>query len=94
MAAWRTTSVCIPVDAEAMVEFRRYGRRTPILVISSGHPAALITFTLPDPVEAGHVEFARALARSAARYAIEVERTWLGLPAMTLTRPDREAVAS
>jgi hypothetical protein len=93
MAARRATSVCIPVDAEAVVEFRRFGRRTPILVISSGHPAALITFTLPEPVEAGHVKFARALARSAARYAIEVERAWRGLPALAVTRPDRQAVA-
>ena len=82
MTAQQTTSVCIPIAAEAVVEFRRYGRRTPILTISSGHPAALITFTLPDPIERGHVEFARALARSAARYAIEVERSWRGLPCL------------
>jgi hypothetical protein len=88
------TSVCVPVDGHAVVEFRRYGRRTPILVIRSGHPAALVTLTLSDPVEAGHVEFARALARSSAQYAIEVERAWRGLPALTLTRWDREAVAS
>lgn len=90
----RAASVCIPVDAAAVVEFRRHGRRTPILVISSGHPAALVTFVLPEPVQPGHVEFARALARAAARYAIEVERTWRGLPCLP-ARPARpKAVAS
>jgi hypothetical protein len=56
-------------------------------VIRCGHPAAWITLTLPERVEAGHVEFARALARSAARYAIEVERTWRGLPCLPAPRP-------
>jgi hypothetical protein len=33
------------------------------------------------------VRFARDLARQAARYAIEVERSWRGLPALaSLTR--------
>ncbi len=90
----RAASVCIPVDAGAAVEFRRYGRRTPILVIQSGHPAALVTFVLPERVEAGHVEFARALARSAARYAIEVERSWRGLPCLPAPKARPRAVAS
>ena len=94
-------SVCLPVSARAVVEFRRYGSRTPILTIRAGQPAALVTLTLPHQIEAGHVEFARQLAKLAARYAIEVERSWRGLPALALPqqdrevpRRDREAVAS
>jgi hypothetical protein len=86
--------VCLPVSARSAVELRRYGSRTPILTIRAGHPAALVTLTLPDQIEAGHVEFARQLARLAARYAVEVERTWRGLPALTARRYDRAAVAS
>jgi hypothetical protein len=88
----RLTSVCVPVSSRAAVEFRRYASRTPILTIRAGHPAALVTLTLPEHVEAGHVEFARQLARLAARYAVEVERTWRGLPALAATRPGREEV--
>jgi hypothetical protein len=64
------------------------------LTIRTGHPAALVTLTLPEQVEEGHVQFARQLARQTARYAMEVERAWRGLPALTLTKPAREAVAS
>ena len=45
------------------------------------------TVTLPEHLEAGHVRFARDLARQAARYAAEVERAWRRQPARTaLTR--------
>ena len=94
MAARRTTSVCLPVSTRSSVEFRRYEARTPILTIRAGYPAALVTLTLPDRVEEGHVLFARQLARQTARYAMEVERAWRGLPALTVPRRDRVAVAS
>jgi hypothetical protein len=94
MSAQRITSVCLPVSIRSAVEFRRYDSRTPILTIRAGRPAALVTLTLPDRVEEGHVQFARQLARQAARYAMEVERAWRGLPALALTRQDRQAVAS
>jgi len=81
MAARRGMSVCIPVGPAAGVEFRRYDHRTPILTLRADR-AALVTLTLPEQVEAGHVQFARQLARQAARYAIEVERSWRGLPAL------------
>jgi hypothetical protein len=48
-------------------------------------PALVVTLTLPEVLEAGHVRFARDLASSTARYATEVERAWRGLP--SLTRP-------
>ena len=85
--ARRGMSVCIPVGSRAAVEFHRYERRTPILTLRAA-PAVLVTLTLPDRIEAGHVEFARQLARLAARYAIEVERTWRGLPALPARSAD------
>ena len=87
-------SVYLPVGASAEAEFRRYGHRTPTLVIRAGHAATLVTLTLPDRVEAGHVEFARALARSAAWYAIEVERAWRGLPSLAPPTVREKAVPS
>jgi hypothetical protein len=87
MGAWRGMSVCVPLGPRAAVEFRRYERRTPILTLLAS-PAALVTLTLPERIEAGHVEFARQLARLAARYAIEVERSWQGLPALPVRGAD------
>jgi hypothetical protein len=81
MAARHGMSVCIPLGSRAGVEFRRYDHRTPILTLHADR-SALVTLTLPEQVEAGHVEFARQLARLAARYAIEVERSFRGLPAL------------
>ncbi len=94
MPVRRVTSVCLPVGARSQVEFRRYEVRTPNLVIRAGYPAVLVTLTLPERVEEGHVSFARELARQAARYALEVERTWRGLPALQVRSPARRAVAS
>jgi hypothetical protein len=79
--ARRGMSVSIPVSSAAAVEFRRYDHRTPILTLRVDR-VALITLTLPEQVDAGHVAFARQLARLAARYAIEVERHSRGLPAL------------
>jgi hypothetical protein len=87
MPARRALSVCVPVGTNSAVEFCRYDHRTPILTLRAS-PAALVTLTLPERIEAGHVEFARQLARLAARYAIEVERSWQGLPALPARRPD------
>ena len=87
MPARRGLSVCIPVGPAAGVEFRRYDHRTPILTLRADR-AALVTLTLPERVESGHVEFARQLARLAARYAIEVERSFRGLPALPARAAD------
>jgi hypothetical protein len=94
MPVRRVTSVCLPVDTRSQAEFRRYEARTPILTIRAGCPPVLVTLTLPERVEEGHVRFARQLARQSARYALEVERTWRGLPALPARVPVREAVAS
>jgi hypothetical protein len=87
MPARRVTTVTVPVDGRSAVAFESYTGRTPLLTILAVRPGLLVTLTLPEHLEAGHVRFARDLARQAARYAIEVERTWRGLPALaSLTR--------
>jgi hypothetical protein len=72
--------VCIPVDAKSAAELRCYSQRAPLLTIRAGRPALLVTFTAPEQIEAGHVEFARQLAQSATGYAVEIERRFRGLP--------------
>ena len=87
MPAQRVTTVTLPVDPRSAVAFEAYRDHTPLLTIMAVRPGLLVTLTLPEHLEAGHVRFARDLARQAARYAIEVERTWRGLPALaSLTR--------
>ncbi len=57
--------------------FEAYRDRTPLLTIWATRPALLVTLTLPERIEHGHVRFARQLATSAAAYATEVERRYL-----------------
>ncbi len=83
MPAKRVTALTLPVDVRSAVAFESYRDRTPLLTIMAVRPALLVTLTLPEHLEAGHVEFARQLARQAARYAAEVERSWRGLPPLT-----------
>ena len=40
----------------------------------------MVSFTLPEQIEAGHVDFARQLAAKAWAYAVAVERRYRGLP--------------
>ena len=80
MPARRVTALTLPVDPRSAVAFESCRDRTPLLTIMATRPALLVTLTLPEHLEAGHVEFARQLARQAARYAAEVERSWRGLP--------------
>lgn len=80
MAARRVTAVTVPVDGRSCVAFESYPARTPLLTITASRPALLVTLTLPEHVDPGHVRFARDLACMAARYATEVERAWRGLP--------------
>jgi hypothetical protein len=79
MAAARVPALAVPVDARAGVTFRGYGNRTPLLTIATGRPALLVTLTLPEHLEAGHVDFARQLAARAFAYAVAVERCYRGL---------------
>jgi hypothetical protein len=86
MPARRITTLTVPVDGRSVVAFERYPGRPPLLTIAACRPALLVTLTLPEHLEAGHVRFATDLARMAARYAAEVERSWRGLPAFTPSR--------
>jgi hypothetical protein len=89
MPARRVTTVTVPVDGRSAVAFESYTGRTPLLTILATRPALLVTLTLPEQIEAGHVRFARELADFAARYAIEVERTYRGLPSLPALTPHR-----
>ena len=88
MPARRVTTVTLPVDTRSVVAFESYTGRTPLLTIMAPRHALLVTLTLPQRVEAGHVCFARQLAGMAARYAIEVERSYRGLPSLSALTPD------
>ena len=55
-----------------------FPRRAPMFVIGTG--STLISVTLPEQLEAGHVDFARQLAAKAWAYAVAVERRYRGLP--------------
>jgi hypothetical protein len=83
MPARRVTAVTLPVDGRSAVGFESYPGRTPLLTIVASRPMLLVTLTLPEHLDAGHVQFARDLAAAAARYATEVERSWRGLPSLT-----------
>ena len=80
MPARRVPALALPVDPQAAVSFRGYQNRTPLLTITTGRPALLVTLTLPERLEAGHVTFARQLACQAWAYAVAVERRYRGLP--------------
>ena len=82
MPARRVPALALPVDTAAGVSFRGYENRTPLLTIATGRPALLVTLTLPEHLEAGHVDFARQLAAKAFAYAVAVERRYRGLPAL------------
>ena len=82
MPARRIPALALPVDPAAGVAFLGYEHRTPLLTITTGRPALLVTLTLPEHLEAGHVDFARQLAAQAFAYAVAVERQYRGLPAL------------
>ena len=79
MTARRVPALALPVDPRAGVAFRGYPNRTPLLTIATARPALLVTLTLPEQLEAGHVRFARQLAAQAWAYAVAVERRYRGL---------------
>jgi hypothetical protein len=83
MPARRIMALTVPVDSRSAVVFESYTGRTPLLTILAARPALLVTLTLPEHLDAGHVRFARELAAAGARYATEVERSWRGLPSLT-----------
>jgi hypothetical protein len=92
MPARRVTTVTVPVGVRSGVAFESYRDRTPLLTICTARPALLVTLTLPERVELGHVQFARQLALLARRYAAEIERRWYRQPATAVR--ERVEVAS
>jgi len=85
MPARRMPTLALPVDTRSVVSFREYPARTPLLTITAARPALLVTFTLPEQLEAGHVDFARQLACQALAYAVAVERRYRGLARSPIT---------
>ena len=70
--------LCLRVGARYEVAFVPFPARAPMLVIGTG--STLLSVTLPEQLEAGHVDFARQLAAKAWAYAVAVERRYRGLP--------------
>jgi hypothetical protein len=60
------------------VAFVPFPARAPLFVV--GAAGTLVTFTLPEHLDAGHVDFARQLAAKAWAYSVAVERRYRGLP--------------
>ena len=50
-----------------------------------GAAGTLVSFTLPEHLDAGHVDFARQLAAKAWAYSVAVERRYRGLPPLPET---------
>ena len=70
--------LCLRVGSRYEVAFVPFPVRAPMFVIGAG--GTLVSFTLPEHLEAGHVDFARRLASQAWAYAVAVERRYRGLP--------------
>jgi hypothetical protein len=70
--------LCLRVGSRHEVAFVPFPARAPTFVIGAG--STLVSFTLPEHLEAGHVDFARQLAAKAWAYAVAVERRYRGLP--------------
>ncbi len=70
--------LCLRVGSRHEVAFVPFPARAPMFVI--GAAGTVVSFTLPEQIEAGHVDFARQLAAQAWAYAVAVERSYRGLP--------------
>ena len=71
------------VGSRHEVEFVPFPARAPMFVI--GAAGTVVSFTLPEQIEARHVDFARQLAAKAWAYAVAVERRYRGLPQLPET---------
>ena len=83
--------VCLRVGSRHQVAFVPFPAKAPMFVI--GAAGTVVSFTLPEQIEAGHVDFARQLAAKTWAYSVAVERRYRGLPPLpdmpvpyTLTR--------
>ncbi len=75
--------LCLRVGARHQVAFVPFPARAPMFVI--GAAGTLVSFTLPEHLDAAHVDFARQLAAKAWAYAVAVERRYRGLPPLPET---------
>jgi len=75
--AFPAAHLCLRVGSRHRVAFVPFPRRTPMFVISAG--GTVVSLTLPEQLEVGHVECARQLACQALAYAVDVERRYRGL---------------
>ena len=80
MTAWRAPAahLCLRVGSRHQVAFVPFPARAPMFVIGAG--STLVSLTLPEHLDAGHVDFAGQLAAQAWAYAVAVERRYRGLP--------------
>ena len=69
--------VCLRVGSRHQVAFVPFPAKAPMFVIGAG--STQISLTLPEHLDAGHVDFARQLAAKAWAYAVAVERRYRGL---------------
>jgi hypothetical protein len=69
--------LCLRVGSRHQVTFVPFPAKAPMFVI--GAAGTLVSLTLPEQLEAGHVDFARQLAAKARAYAVAVERRYRGL---------------
>jgi hypothetical protein len=70
--------LCLRVGSRHQVAFVPFPVKAPMFVI--GAAGTLVSFTLPEHLDAGHVDFARQLAAKAWAYSVAVERRYRGLP--------------
>jgi hypothetical protein len=73
----------LQVGTRHQVEYVPFPGRPPMLTIGAG--STVVSLTLPEQIEAGHVDFARQLAAKAWAYAVAVERRYRGLPPLPET---------
>jgi hypothetical protein len=70
--------LCLRIGSRHEVTFVPFPAKAPLFVI--GAAGTQVSLTLPEQIEAGHVDFARQLAAKAWAYAVAVERRYRGLP--------------
>ena len=75
--------LCLRVGSRHQVAFVPFPIKAPMFVIGAG--GALVSFTLPEHLDPGHVDFARQLAAKAWAYSVAVERRYRGLPPLPET---------
>jgi hypothetical protein len=71
------------VGSRHEVAFLPFPAKAPMFVIGAG--GTVVSLTLPEQIEAGHVDFARQLAAKAWAYSVAVERRYRGLPPLPET---------